>query len=456
MTACPASVFSTTERTSFPMPHSTLARRASGASVVELRRPAPIDWDACAPRGVYARFGRPCLDLALIASTFVPVVALGALVGAANLVAFRDPRKAFYVQPRVGHRGRTFHIVVLHHARAAARCARVVVERRGRGARHAARPLPAQHAPRRTPAVRQHPARRDELHRAAPRDGRGRGSGRAQRIPGFSRRLASVRASRATRRSRRATPAAASARTRRSSRSTTSTSAALPHDRPRDPRAHGRLDGALGRGWGAGASRARAPRADERRGPAGAVRSAPRSASARVRVESGTGFGVCARRGGRTPIVFSSACAAGTARSARDEPFAGRPPGARGRTPGARRDVVPGTARPSQSLNRTDRPAPTPHGAKRVFSARAPGLEPGCTRPTRRSPPHHGLPARFPRRPSERSRRASSRRAWTADCGTQSHPLHVGPCSADARALRTRAFAFWTAPLGRSRGPSTT
>ena len=111
MTACPASVFSTTERTSFPMPHSTLARRASGASVVELRRPAPIDWDACAPRGVYARFGRPCLDLALIASTFVPVVALGALVGAANLVAFRDPRKVFYVQPRVGHRGRTFHIV---------------------------------------------------------------------------------------------------------------------------------------------------------------------------------------------------------------------------------------------------------------------------------------------------------------------------------------------------------
>lgn len=69
-----------------------------------------IDWDALEPRGAYARVGRPLLQGLLVVMTLVPIAVLGVLVGALNLAYFRDPRAVFYVQPRVGRRGRVFRL----------------------------------------------------------------------------------------------------------------------------------------------------------------------------------------------------------------------------------------------------------------------------------------------------------------------------------------------------------
>ncbi|MBK7874829.1 MAG: sugar transferase [Planctomycetes bacterium] len=118
-----------TSRTASRPPRTSLAHaHAAPSSVAELARASStelgpcggnehahleraIDWDTALPRGFYARRGRAWLDLALVAGACVPVLVLGTLVAAANLCCFRDPRKVLYVQPRVGHRGRVFHIL---------------------------------------------------------------------------------------------------------------------------------------------------------------------------------------------------------------------------------------------------------------------------------------------------------------------------------------------------------
>jgi len=72
--------------------------------------PAAIDWEARAPRGAYVRLGRPLLQLALLVGVLPLALAPFLLVALANLVAFGDPRRVFFLQPRVGHRGRVFRI----------------------------------------------------------------------------------------------------------------------------------------------------------------------------------------------------------------------------------------------------------------------------------------------------------------------------------------------------------
>jgi len=81
-----------------------LPPRVSGA-------PGPaLDWSAHEPRGFYARRGHAALDLVLLALCLGPALALGLLIALVNWVAFRDPRKILYTQPRVGRRGRIFRI----------------------------------------------------------------------------------------------------------------------------------------------------------------------------------------------------------------------------------------------------------------------------------------------------------------------------------------------------------
>jgi lipopolysaccharide/colanic/teichoic acid biosynthesis glycosyltransferase len=70
-----------------------------------------IDWDALAPRHAYSRIGRPMLDTALLCAVCVPALAIGAAIAVANALAFRDVRKVFFVQPRIGLRGRVFKLV---------------------------------------------------------------------------------------------------------------------------------------------------------------------------------------------------------------------------------------------------------------------------------------------------------------------------------------------------------
>lgn len=69
------------------------------------------DWYALAPHGFYAECARPALDYALLALVAAPALVIGALVVAAHAIAQRDLRHAFFVQPRVGHRGRVFNLI---------------------------------------------------------------------------------------------------------------------------------------------------------------------------------------------------------------------------------------------------------------------------------------------------------------------------------------------------------
>lgn len=94
-----------------------------------------VAWDELEPRGFYAHHGRTVLTASLFAATLVPVAALGTLVGLANLACFRDPRLVFYTQPRVGHRGRVFHIYKFRTMRDAATSAHDSWARGGDGAR---------------------------------------------------------------------------------------------------------------------------------------------------------------------------------------------------------------------------------------------------------------------------------------------------------------------------------
>ncbi len=69
------------------------------------------DWDALRPTHAYVRLGQPLLNWALLAVFGVPALALGCVIGLANLFQFRDPRRVFFVQERLGQRGRVFRLI---------------------------------------------------------------------------------------------------------------------------------------------------------------------------------------------------------------------------------------------------------------------------------------------------------------------------------------------------------
>lgn len=96
---------------------SARARRAVGARSGARPRPARREervgedpWDEV-PAGWYARRGKRALDLALLALALPLALVPALLVALANAVLFRDPRKVFFRQERLGLRGRRFSIV---------------------------------------------------------------------------------------------------------------------------------------------------------------------------------------------------------------------------------------------------------------------------------------------------------------------------------------------------------
>jgi lipopolysaccharide/colanic/teichoic acid biosynthesis glycosyltransferase len=60
---------------------------------------------------VAVEYFKPLLDELLLALVLVPALLLGGVVALAGAVAHRSWRKAFFVQDRVGHRGRIFKLV---------------------------------------------------------------------------------------------------------------------------------------------------------------------------------------------------------------------------------------------------------------------------------------------------------------------------------------------------------
>jgi lipopolysaccharide/colanic/teichoic acid biosynthesis glycosyltransferase len=70
-----------------------------------------VDWERLAPRGAWAEIGRPLLDEALLALVILPALAIGLGVALANAISHRSFRRVFFVQERVGYRGRIFRLV---------------------------------------------------------------------------------------------------------------------------------------------------------------------------------------------------------------------------------------------------------------------------------------------------------------------------------------------------------
>lgn len=69
-----------------------------------------IDWPALEPRSFYARLGRPCF-LSLILLLGLPLaIAAAALIAPFNLVVFGSFSGVFFLQQRIGYRGRVFSI----------------------------------------------------------------------------------------------------------------------------------------------------------------------------------------------------------------------------------------------------------------------------------------------------------------------------------------------------------
>lgn len=73
--------------------------------------PDQPDWEALLPSTWYARWGHRCLDGLLLATLLPFALPLMLLVACGNLLVFGDPRQIFFLQPRIGWRGKKFCIV---------------------------------------------------------------------------------------------------------------------------------------------------------------------------------------------------------------------------------------------------------------------------------------------------------------------------------------------------------
>jgi lipopolysaccharide/colanic/teichoic acid biosynthesis glycosyltransferase len=67
-------------------------------------------WSRLGPQTLYARLFRPLFNLALLGVVLLPALALIALISVANWIAFRDHKKVFFKQHRVGYRDKPFEL----------------------------------------------------------------------------------------------------------------------------------------------------------------------------------------------------------------------------------------------------------------------------------------------------------------------------------------------------------
>ena len=97
------------ERSSLPAPEIQ-AHDSRPSPLSEGARREPMSWDELSPAGWYACHGRRLFDLVLLAVLLPMALAPMALIALCNWVLFRDRRRIFFCQERVGWRGRTFAI----------------------------------------------------------------------------------------------------------------------------------------------------------------------------------------------------------------------------------------------------------------------------------------------------------------------------------------------------------
>ncbi len=83
-------------------------RRPPGEFENSPPEPCELEWSALAPEGFYARRGRRVFDLVLLVVFAAPALVLGALVALGNWIVLGRLDRVFFVQKRVGFRGRVF------------------------------------------------------------------------------------------------------------------------------------------------------------------------------------------------------------------------------------------------------------------------------------------------------------------------------------------------------------
>lgn len=90
---------------------ATAQSAAATPAETERRASATTNWDRLTPNSRWYRVGRPLLDVALLVVAAPAALALGCLVAVGSALSFGSVRRVFFVQPRVGQRGRIFKLV---------------------------------------------------------------------------------------------------------------------------------------------------------------------------------------------------------------------------------------------------------------------------------------------------------------------------------------------------------
>lgn len=70
-----------------------------------------VDWVKVTPNSFYAKYGHYWLDVALLSVTIVPALLVIVLLATGNWIAFGELRDVFFLQPRLGLRGKVFNVI---------------------------------------------------------------------------------------------------------------------------------------------------------------------------------------------------------------------------------------------------------------------------------------------------------------------------------------------------------
>lgn len=89
----------------------TSRTEAAPHAVIERHPRASSNWDRLTPTSRWYRFGRPALDIVLLTTTLPAALAISCVVAVGSALSFGSLRRVFFVQPRVGQRGRIFRLV---------------------------------------------------------------------------------------------------------------------------------------------------------------------------------------------------------------------------------------------------------------------------------------------------------------------------------------------------------
>ncbi|MFT5289771.1 MAG: lipopolysaccharide/colanic/teichoic acid biosynthesis glycosyltransferase [Planctomycetota bacterium] len=90
--------------------HGADATDSEACSADPSAKATELDWEALAPNGFYARFGKRACNLGLMCLVLPFALLLSIPITLVNWIQFRDLRQVLFCQPRIGLHGKTFSI----------------------------------------------------------------------------------------------------------------------------------------------------------------------------------------------------------------------------------------------------------------------------------------------------------------------------------------------------------